>query len=252
MPLYKDTVNKKINILTLRFKIALTFIATLLFTSCSNSTIAQTLKTDSIKPKENRRFFTFTPITEVEFRNALKNTYNAPFVTEIGDTTKLEKPFESIEKTYSDDEKELAKSELCNSPRCLTSFKAYYPTLDLYLFYVLDYHFSKASFVFASTNEMASGYRRFRGEFGTMSKDGLWVGMERGDCDNYLQIEICKTSKRGVWSLFTFDFTDIDINEEETTAIFWADENVLYIATQEYDQQNNKDLHKYYAIRFEY
>jgi len=188
----------------------------------------------------------------VEFRTALKNNYNAPFVTKIADTTKLEKSFRSIEKTYNDDEKELAKSELCNSPRCLTSFEAYYPTLDLYLFDILDYHYAKTIFVFASTNEMASGYRRFRGEYGVMSNDGLWIGLERGDCDNYLQIEICKTSKRGVWSLFIFDFTDIDINEEEKTTMFWADKNTIYIATRENNQQNDKKLSKYYSINFEY
>lgn len=245
-------MNMTITISTLRLQIALTFIATLLLISCNNSTNAQTIKADSTKSEGNRRFFTFSPITKFEFRNALKRNYNAPFVTEIGDTTKLEKPFESIEKTYNEDEKELAKSELCNSPRCLTSFKAYYPTLDLYLFYILDYHYAKATFVFASTNKIASGYRRFRGEYGVMSKDGLWVGLERQDCDNFLQIEICKSSKNGVWTLFAFDFTDIDINEDEETAMFWADKNTIYIATHEYDQQNDKDLLQYYAIRFEY
>jgi len=196
----------------------------------------------------NRPFFNFLPITETEFRNALKNNYNAPFVTEIDDTTKLEKAFESIEKTYNDEEKQLAKSELCHSPKCLTSFKAYYPTLNLYLFNILDYDYAKATFVYASTNEMASGYQRFRGEFGVMSKDGLWVGLERQDTDNFLQIEICKSSKRGLWSLFTFDFTAIDINDEEKTPIFWASKNTIYIATRDYD----KDLLQYYAIRFNY
>lgn len=157
----------------------------------------------------------------------------------------------SIGKTYNDSERELAKHELCNSPKCLTSFKAYYPTLDLYVFNILDYHYSKASFVFASTNEMASGYRRFSGDYGVMSKDGLWVGLERQDADNYLQIEICKSSKHGVWTLFAFDFTEIDINEQEQTAMFWADKNTIYIATQEYDQHNDKDLNQYYAIKFE-
>jgi hypothetical protein len=243
-------VNKTTNILILRFQIALTFIATLLLTSCNNLTNAQTLKADSIKPQDNRRFFTFTPITELEFRNTLKNNYNAAFINEIEDTTKLEKAFEAIAKTYNDSEKELAEHELCKSPRCLTSFKAYYPTLDLYLFHILDYHYAKASFVFASTNEIASGYRRFRGDYGVMSKDGLWVGLERQDADNYLQIEICKSSKRCVWSLFTFDFTDIDINEKEKTAMFWADKNTIYIAVKEYDQRNDKDLSQYYAIKF--
>lgn len=163
-------MNKTNNIFTLRFQIALTFIATLLLIICITSTNAQTLESDSVK---SRHFFTFTPITEVEFRNGLKNSYNAPFETKIADTTQIEKGLAAIDKTYNDSEKELAEHELCKSPRCLTSFKAYYPTLDFYLFHVLDYHYAKAIFVFASTNEMASGYRRFRGDYGVMSKDGL-------------------------------------------------------------------------------
>ena len=106
--------------------------------------------------------------------------------------------------------------------------------------------------MFASTNEMASGYHRFRGDCGVMSKDGLWVGLERNDCDNYLQMEICKSSKLDVWSLFSFDIRSIDINENEKTAIFWANKNTIYIATDEYDQRNDKGLLKYYAIKFEF
>lgn len=206
----------------------------------------------SVKAQENPRLFTFKPITEVEFRKALKNNYNAPFETKIADSIKLEKAFESVEKTYNEDEKELAEHELCKSPRCLTSYKAYYPTLNLYLFYISDYHYEKASFVFANTNKMASNYQRFRGTYGVMSNDGLWVGLERKDCDNFLQVEICKTSKLGVWSLFTFDFKSIDINEAEVTPMFWADKNTIYIASSEYEQQNKKELFGFYAIKFEY
>lgn len=238
--------------MTLRLKIALAFIATFLLLSYNNSANAQTLKTDSTKQEQNRQFFTFTPITKTEYTNALKNNYNAPFATDIGDTTKLIKSFEAIEKTYNDDERLLAKSELCNSPRCLTSFKAFYPTLDLYLFYIVDNHYSKACFVYASTNKIASGYRRFRGSYGVMSKDGLWVGLERQDNDNFLQIEICKSSKDAVYTLLSFDFSAIDINEGEKVPMFWANKNTIYIATKEYDQQNNKDLLLYYAIKFEY
>lgn len=213
-----------------------------------STNIAVALITDSEKGKE----FTFTPIDELEFRNALAKNYNAPFVTKIADSSQIEKAFRAIEKTYNESEKELAKRELCNSPRCLTSFEAYYPTLDLFLFYILDNHYSKASFVFASTNEIASGHQRFRGSFGVMSKDGHWVGLERGGSDNHLQIEICKTSKDGVWSLFKFDFTGNDISEEEKTAVFWAGKNTIYISTRDLDQQNNKELLKYYSIKFEY
>ena len=206
----------------------------------------------SIKAQGDRVFFTVDPISETEFRKALEDNYNAQFVTEIGDLKKLEKAFLSIEKTYNESEKELAESELCNTPRCLTSFKAYYPNLDLYLFYIDDYHYEKACFVFASTNVLASGYQRFRGSYGVMSKDGLWVGLERQDCDNFLQIEISKSSKAGVWSLFKFDSVGIDINDDEETPIFWADINTIYIATHDYDKQNDKYLSKYYAIKFQY
>ena len=203
------------------------------------------------KAQENRRFFTFDPITEIEYRSALKNNYNAPFVTEITDSIKREKAFESIGRTYSKSEKELAKRELLNSPRSLTTFKAYYPDHNLYLFYISDYHYEKASFIFASTNKLASGYLRYRGSYGVMSNDGLWVGLEREDCDNFLQLEICKSSKDGVWSLCRFEFTNIDINDDEETVMFWADKNTIYIATKEYDHRNDVVL-KYYSIKFEY
>ena len=199
---------------------------------------------------ENKKSFTFTQISESEFKKALKNNYNASFVTEV-DTTKLAKAFDAIAKTYNEEEKELAESELLNSPRDLTSFEAYYPMLDLYLFYIQDYHYQNACFVFASTNELASGFHRFSGSYGVMSKDGLWVGLERGDCDNFLQIEICESSKYGVWSIFKFDFKYIDIDEEKETVMFWANKNTIYIATREYDK-NVKPLHQYYAIKFEY
>lgn len=197
--------------------------------------------------KENK-LFTFKLISKVEFKNALKRNYNATFITKLKDSTKLEKAFQSISKTYNKSEKELANDELCSSPRCLTSFKAYFPSLDLYLFYISDYHYEKACFVFASTNKMASGNQRFRGSLGVMSKDGLWVGLEREDCDNVLKIEICKTSKNGVWSFLKYDFKVIDINEEEKTPIFWADKNKIYFATRRYDRQNSKALVEYYSL----
>jgi hypothetical protein len=205
---------------------------------------------NSIMANTTKKSFTFTQISEAEFKRALKNNYNAPVVTEITDTTKLEKAFDAIAKTYNEEEKELAEFELI-TPRELTSFEAYYLTFDLYLFYVHDYHYQKACFVFASTSEMASGSHRFRGSYGIMSKDGLWAGLERSDCDNYLQIEICESSKYGVWSLFVFDFAGIDIDEEKETIMFWADKNTIYLATREYDK-DNKLLLQYYAIRFEY
>jgi hypothetical protein len=206
----------------------------------------------SAKAQENRRFFTFMPISETEFRTMLKKNYNASFVTEIDDSTKLEKAFDAIAKTYNDEEKQLAESELCNSPRCLTSFEAYYPTLDLYLFFIQDLHYEKASFVIAGTNEMASRYRRFRGSYGVMSKDGFWVGLERQDCDNSLQLEICKSSKDGAWSFITFDFAGVDINVGENPVMFWADRNTVYIAIKEYryEHGNYTPQSQYYAIKF--
>lgn len=242
-------MNKK---LTTTNQIALIFIAPFLLTSCNNSTIAQTSYPDSSKSIENRNFFTLKSISETEFKEAYKNNYNADLITQIDDTTKLEKAFKAIEKTYNDRERELAGQELCETPRCLTSFKAYYPTLDLFLFNILDYHYSKASFVFASSNEMASGHRRFRGDYGVMSKDGIWVGLERRGSDNFLQLEICKSSKKGVWTLFSFDFTYIDISEEEQNPMFWADKNTIYFSSCEYDNQNDQLLTKYYSINFEY
>ena len=246
-----DIVYKIKNLLALRFQITLTFIATLFLTFLSNSTNAQSFKTESSRLSEIKRSFSFTPITEKEFRKFIKKNYNAPFVTKIADSTQLEKAFESIEKTYNDSEKELAKHDLCDSPKCLTIFKVYYPTLDLYLFNILDYHYAKASFVFASTNEIASGYRRFRGEYGVMSNDGHWVGLERQDADNFLQIEICKSSNSGVCSLFKFDFEEMKINEKEKTPVFWAEKNTIYIATREYDQLNDKHKLLYYSIKLE-
>ena len=205
--------------------------------------------------QENKRFFTFKSISEVDFKTAYNNNYNAKFVTEIEDSTKLEKAFESIAKTYSRWEKEFAESELCSSPRCLTSFEAYYPNLNLYLFYILNYHYENACFVFANTNEMASGYQRYRASYGVMSKDGLWVGLERQDCDSFLQLEICKTSKRGVWTILRFDLTDIDINEYERgkniPVMFWANKNTIYISAIEYDG-NNKQVSNFYSITFDY
>lgn len=202
----------------------------------------------SANAQENSSFFTFMPISEVKFRTAFKNNYNASFITEIDDSTKLEKAFDAIAKTYNEEEKKLAEDELCNSPRCLTSFQAYYPTLDLYLFFIQDYHYEKASFVVASTNEILSRYRRFRGSYGVMSKDGLWVGLERQDCDNSLQLEICKCSKKGVWSLITFNFASVDINDVENPVMFWAERNTIYIAVSERKDQMPP---KYYAITFE-
>lgn len=232
--------------------VVLICIATFLLISCNNSIIAQTNTADSTNPVNNEPFFTFKPISEIEFREAYKHNYNAALITQIDDTSKLEKAYKAIENTYNESEKELARNELCETPRCLTTFKGYYPSLDLFLFNILDNHYSKASFVFAGSSEMASGHRRFRGDYGVMSADGLWVGLESRGTDNFLQLEICKSSKNGVWALFSFDFTYIDINEEEEHAIFWANKNTIYVASRKYDIQNDQLLTMYYSINFEY
>ena len=244
-------MNKTTTKFTLGLQITLICIVTLFLTSFNNPTNQVKFKVDNQVIQERSRFFSFTPITEVEYRNGFKNNYNATLETKIIDTAKLEKAFKSIEKTYSLSEKELAKRELCISPRCLTFYKGSYPSLDLNLFYIFDLHYPKACFVFGSTNEMASANRRFRGDFGVMSKNGIWVGLERQDCDNFLQIEICKSSKIGVWSIFKFDFANIDINQDEKFPMFWASKNTIYIATKDFDPKNGQRLLKYYAIKFD-
>lgn len=201
-----------------------------------------------IQAQENNKWFVLNSISETEFRNALKNNYNATYVTNIEDSAKLEKAYFSISKTYNNLEKKLAEEELCKTPRCLTSFKAYYPTLNLYLFYILDLHYEKACFVYANTNEMASKKERFRGSYGVMSKDGYWIGLERQDCDNSFQFEVCKILEKGALSLFKYDLKFMDINPNEGTPIFWSDKNTIDIAVREYDRQADHFKLKYYEI----
>lgn len=207
----------------------------------------------AVKGQANNRFFCFTPISESEFQTAFKSNHNAPFVTEIDDSLKQE-AFNAIAKTYNEWEKELAGYELV-TPRELTSFEAFYPDLDLCLFKILDLHYEKACFVFASTNKMASGDRRFYGSYGVMSKDGLWAGLARGDCDNYIQLEICKSWEDWVIPLFKFDFTGIDIDKpdcgQNIPELFWADKNTLYVSASDYEM-NGVRRNQYYSIKFGY
>ena len=208
-----------------------------------------------VKAQTDEKHFSFKPISETEFKNGFKSNYDAQLVTTVSDE-KLNTAFKAIEKTYDANEKQLAADELCDSPRCLTSFEGFYPTLNLYLFHILDYHYEKAVFVFADTNEMASNYKRFRGSYGAMSKDGLWVGLQRNGSDNYLQMEICKSSEHGIWSLFKFDFAGTDINydyqDKKIPVIYWANKKTIHISAQEYDRENRRVLLKYYSISFEY
>lgn len=207
----------------------------------------------SIKAQENVRFFKLSQITEMDFKNTWNNNYNAKYIDKLKDSVKLEKAYKSIDKTYTKEEIELAGHELIK-PRGLTSFQGYYPSQDLYVFLIADNHYEKACFVKASTNEMSSIYR-FRGSHGVMSKDGLWVGIEQGDCDNYFQIEVCKSSEFGTGSIFKFDFSYMKFNlynsMESIPVIFWADKNTIYISTEIRDKKGNQ-VFQYHSLTFGY
>lgn len=223
----------------------------IILVSFTFETLGQKNKVDNSREIVDERFFSFTSISEVQFRNGIKNNFNAPFEINMEDSTRIQSALLAIEKTYNEGEIELAQHELCSTPRCLTSFKAFYPSLDLLVFYILDYHFEKACFVTASSSEMASGDRRFRGSYGIMSKDGFWAGLERQGSDNFLQIEICKSFKEGVWSIFSFDIPRMDINVEEKLPMFWVNKNTLFIATKEYPQNISEDVKlSFYSLQF--
>lgn len=202
-----------------------------------------------LQSQESNVSFKLESISEKEYKKAFQNNYNAPFVQKINDVTKLEQAYNAIAKTYTNEEKELAENEL-TTPKKLTEFKGYYPDIKTYLFYIQDYHYEKACFVSSLTNQVISPYR-FRGSFGVMSKDGIWVGLERNDCDNYLQIEICKITNEYAISIIKFDYLYLDISEEETPQMFWAKKNTIYISTIGYNKQE-KPIKNYYSIAFEY
>lgn len=191
-------------------------------------------------------------ITRHEFKSAMQKNINAPFVTAFTDSVRLEKAMRAIDKTYTESEKELAKQELCKSPRCLTTFKAFYPGLDLLLFNIADNHYVKAAFVTASTNEVASGDERYNGDFGVLSKNGYWIGLKREDSDNYLKLELCRFVDGRFLSNTNADFTSIDIDENEPEPIFWVDDSTVYIAVKELSNIMPTDVTVYYAIRFKY
>jgi hypothetical protein len=198
--------------------------------------------------------FRLKPITEKEYKKAYNNNYNAPFQTKISDNAKLELAFNSIAETYTEEEKELADREL-TTPEKLTEFKAYYPKLQTYLFFIQNYHYENACFVSTLTNNLLS-INRFRGSFGVMSKDGFWVGLERGDCDNYLQIELCEITNKYAISIINFDVKFLDINEDndKIPSIFWAKKNTIYLSTIRYHNEeiSSKPIYEYYSIEFEY
>lgn len=233
-----------ISLLKSEICIILTFSGSFLFNGCTNHP----------DKTSNPGGWTITrkAVSQAEFRSALEQNINASFVTAITDSVQIEKALMTIDKFYTEDEKELAKQELCKSPRCLTTFKACYPDLDLLLFNIVDNHFVKAAFVKASTGEMAQKYERFNGDFGVLSKNGYWVGLKREDSDNHLKLELCQLVDDRFWSYVSAEYTDIDISEKETQPIFWADDNAIFIATREVGKSMPTDDAVYYVIRFTY
>ncbi|MDD3667503.1 MAG: hypothetical protein PHY75_01975 [Bacteroidales bacterium] len=194
-------------------------------------------------------------ISERQFKSAFNKNYNAIFITTIHDSLKIESAYDEIAKTYNDEEKELAERELIKT-RELTDFIGYYPTLKTYLFFIQDYHYEKACFVSSISNKVLS-HNRFRGSYGVMSKDGFWIGLERWDCDNYFQMEICKVTSEYVSSIIKFDYQYFDIYEDlnnNMPLMFWAKKNTIYISTIRHDTKDisSKPILGYYSIEFEY
>jgi uncharacterized protein YifN (PemK superfamily) len=195
----------------------------------------------------NSALFVIKPISKEEYQNGYKNNYNAE-ISEINDTSLIEKAFEAISKTYNEDEIEFANREIITT-REITSFESYYPLLNIYLFYIQDYHYEKACFVSALTNQVLSSHR-YRGSFGVMSKDGRWIGLERGDCDNYLQLEICEITNEYATSIYKFDYKNLDIYFDYKSKIppmFWAKKNTVYISTRAHGKDDKSNI-EYYAL----
>jgi len=205
----------------------------------------------TVNGQEVNRSFNFNQISETQFKTAFEKNFNAIPVQTI-DSSRLERTQQLLDKTYTQQEIELAENELCESPRCLTSFYGYYPNLEILVFQIQDYHFENAVFLKDNENFSNKWLNRFNGSYGVMSKSGLWAGLEREDCDNYLQIEICQITERGTWTIIEFDFKTIDINGEEKEPIFWVDENTIYIATIEFNAINKEGQKKFYEIKFDY
>ncbi len=201
--------------------------------------------------QEKEKYFIFNKISETDYRKAIHENFNAVLLP-LNDSIRLEKALNKIDKTYSQSEIDLASSELCESPRCLLTFGGYCPNLDILVFYIQDYHSKNAIFIKENKETIGTKLERFKGSYGVMSKKGLWVGLERNDCDNYLQIEICKITKRGTWSIINFNFQTMDINLDEKEPIFWVNKNTIYIATVEFSNENNIEQENFYKIKFEY
>ena len=205
----------------------------------------------TVNGQEVSRSFNFNQISETKFKTAFEKNFNAIPHKTI-DSSRLEKAQQLIDKTYTQQEIELAANELCKSPRCLTNFHGYYPNLDILVFLIQDYHFENAVFLKDNEGFPKKWINRFNGSYGVMSKNGMWVGLERQDADNYLQIEICQITERGTWSIVEFDFKTVDINHNEKEPIFWVNENTFYLATIEYSNIEKEEQKKFYEIIFEY
>ena len=205
----------------------------------------------TVNGQDLNRSFNFNQISETQFKTAFEKNFNAIPVQSI-DSIRLEKALQLIAKTYTQQEIDLGKNELCESPRCLTSFYGYYPNLDILVFHIQDNHFENAVFLKDNKNFQTKRINRFNGSLGVMSKSGLWVGLERRGSDNYLQIEICQITERGTLSIIEFNFKTVDINHNEKEPIFWVNENTFYLATIEYSNIEKEEQKKFYEIIFEY
>jgi len=214
-------------------------------------TIICCLTFSTVKGQEGKRSFSFKPINEEVFRKGLSDNFNAQSVKTI-DTLELKKMMELIDKSYDQHEIDLAERELCESPKCLTSFYGYYPDLNIVVFFIQDDHFENAVFIKDTESFIDTRLNRFNGSFGVMSKSGLWVGLESQGSDNYLQIEICQITDRGTWTITGFDLKTININPDEKEPIFWVNDNTIYLATIEYNDSENEGQKTFYEIKFDY
>ncbi len=204
-----------------------------------------------IKGQERSKSFLFNQISKDVFEEGFIDNYNA-IPIQLIDSKRIEKALQIIDKTYSQHERDFAESELCKSVRCLVSFQGYYKTLGVLAFFIRDYHYNNVVFIKEDADYLVKRLDRFNGSFGVMSKGGFWVGLDRFDCDNYLQIEICEITKNGASSIIRFDFKTIDINESIEEPIFWANKNTIYIAVIEFSNIENSGQPKYYEIKFDH
>jgi hypothetical protein len=195
----------------------------------------------------------FKPISKAEFENTKLDNYNANYVSKL-DSTDIKKGLKAIEPYYTENEKELALSEL-TTPRYLTNFFAFYPNLEIYCYLIYDNHFAKACFINEKKQLLTPNYRFF-GTFGAMSKDGKWFGFKREGSDNIIDIESIKITQNGVKGIMKLTFPAFDVyeNRQGKTEIFWAKENTIFmlVETKNVTINNSKTNQKYYMLSFTY